>query len=96
MPTDLRHTLTHAVTAFDRRSEQRRRRPNIYALGHYLKAVDRVIEAVGAGATPRQAVIDNFNDCLRDAVLRSLGEPVTTTDELAAADRASLVDFLLA
>ena len=96
MPADLRHTLTHAVTAFDRRSQQRRHRVNIYALGHALKAVDRVMAAIEAGATPREAVIRNFNDRLRDAVLRSLDQPATSTDELAAADRAEVLDVLRA
>ena len=96
MPADLSHTLTHAVTAFDRRSQQRRRRVNIYALGHALKAVDLVIEAVEAGPTPREVVIRNFNDRLRDAVLRALDQPVTTPDELAAANRADVLRFLRA
>ena len=94
MLADLRHRLTHAVTAFDRRSQQRRRRVNIYALGHALKAVDLVIEAVQAGSTPREAVIRNLNDRLRDAVLRALDQPATTPDELVAAERAEILDVL--
>ena len=96
MSADLRDTLTHAVTAFDKRSSRGRRRPNVYALGHYLHGVDRVVEAVHGGASPREAVIANFNDRLRDAVLRSLDEPSTTPGELVAADDAGVLDFFLA
>ena len=82
-------TLTHAVTAYDR-SNSRRRGYNIYALAQYLQAVDRVIEAVEAGAEPRAAILEEFQDRLRDALLRALGQPITSAEELKATNAADL------
>lgn len=86
MSENLRHTLTQAVSTYDRREAEKAARSkhgyhNAYALGQYLERCDEVCADVGAGATPRAAIIAAFEGRLRDACLRAIGETKTTEAE---------------
>ncbi len=74
--------LVHAVTRYDREqaakhAKNRKHYYNHYALGIYLGRVDSIVEDVAAGATLPDAIKANFNDRLRDYVLKfcSKGDP---------------------
>lgn len=79
--TDLASKLAHLVTAFDRKQEAvaaKRGRPhNIYALAIMLRAVDRAVADVGAGASVARALYDNFNDRLLTHLEKGCGVAVT-------------------
>lgn len=64
----LSQTLAHAVTRYDRRANSGKR-ANIYALGHYLKAVDLCVARVRMGETLQGALNRGMVDRLRDSVL---------------------------
>lgn len=83
---DMRDKLVSAATAYDQRceaQERRRRYPvNIYRLGHILGRIDEVMADIEAGASPRAALLAAFNDRLLDALLKAVGEPKFTRDEM--------------
>jgi hypothetical protein len=79
-PMPLRSRLVNAVTEYDRKQEGKRGY-NRYAIGHYLGAVDRVMEEVGKGYSVRSAINNNFTGRLADYLLRSVGETPQTRDE---------------
>ena len=79
-------TLTHAkllnaLTAYDRK-QSTKKFYNRYALGHYCAALGRARELMAEGQTLRAALLATFNDRLLSAVLKSVGEPDFTRDEL--------------
>jgi hypothetical protein len=85
LPEEVRTRLVAAATTFDRRASGRRGyNPN--ALGLYLGRIDEVVAEVAAGKPLREAVVHGFNDRLREALLRAVGEPGTTLDEVRRAD----------
>ena len=79
--------LVHSVTQYDRQNEARAERKgqkhNIYALGHYLAAVDRVHDDLKAGVHPAEAVDNHFNDNLAMRLHKHLG---TGKEQLSEAD----------
>ena len=72
--------LFNAVTEFDRK-QAKKLFYNRYALGHYCAALERVNEAMDAGASLREAILANFLGRLLSAVLKAAGEPDFTIDE---------------
>jgi len=79
--------LVHSVTQYDRQNEARAERKgqkhNIYALGHYLAAADRVHDDLKAGVHPIQAVDNHFNDNLAMRLHKHLG---TGKEQLSESD----------
>lgn len=74
----LSRDLAHAVTRYDRMREKRKGY-NVYALGQYLIACDRIVERVAQGETLQAAIEEEFINRLRDSVLRYMakaGHPV--------------------
>lgn len=69
--------LVHAVTSLDRRQKD----ANVYRLGHYLEAVQRILDDIDAGHSPRAACCRNVNDRLLLACLSAIGEAPPTSDE---------------
>lgn len=72
--------LSHAVTEYDRR-QMRSKYHNIYALGHYLGAVEKTRDAIATGAEVRAAVLQCFTGRLADFVLKTIGHPAMTDQE---------------
>ena len=72
--------LIHAATAYDRRRSTRKGY-NIYALAQYFTRIDDCLEDMRNGASPRAAIGAGFNDQLRDALLKAIGEPALTVEE---------------
>ena len=74
----LRGTLTHVVTAYDRRQAKGRGYYNPNALALYLGAVNDCCEylKLNPDVLTRDAIDRHFEDRLRDACLRRLGFPV--------------------
>lgn len=72
--------LLHTLTDYDRK-QSTKRGYNHYALAIYMGALERVKEDVRSGRSLRQAIVDNFNDRLRDVLLRAVGEERTTDRE---------------
>lgn len=75
----LRHTLTHAVTEYDRK-QSKRKGYNIYALAHYLGAVQEAMAELGLD-TLRDTLVEHFNGRLLDVVLKAVGEAPSTREE---------------
>lgn len=79
MTADIRRALLHAVTAFDRKQEERAARNprayhNAHALAQYLARVDDVLADIEAGATPTDAIVAGFSPgALRNACLKAIG-----------------------
>lgn len=77
--------LTSAVTEYDRRQEARatktRRSHNIYALSHYLGAIEEITAKIKAGTDVRAAVIAHIHGGLGNFVLRAIGHPPMTDAE---------------
>jgi hypothetical protein len=71
---DLKTKLIMAVSAYDS-SRSKRKGYNHYALGHYFRAVDDVIELVNSGYTPREAIYNVMNDRLREICLDAIKGP---------------------
>jgi hypothetical protein len=71
MTHDIYLTLTHAVTAYDRKQEGKRGY-NRYALGLYLAICEDIANDVRGGRTLAQSLEYSFNDRLRDHVARAL------------------------
>lgn len=80
---DIRQTLVHAATEYDR-TQLGKRSYNIYALSQYLGAVDRTMAEVDKGTPIRQALLNNFQGRLLDRLLKAVGEPKFTKDERLA------------
>lgn len=78
---DIKSTLIHAVTEFDRKSSTKRGY-NPYALGIYMQRVDEVCADIERGASPRKALCAGFNDRLLDHCLKAIGEKPFTREEL--------------
>ena len=72
--------LIHAATAYDRRRSTRKGY-NIYALAQYFMRIDDCLEDMRKGASPRAAIGAGFNDRLRDALIKAIGEPALTVEE---------------
>ena len=77
---NLHFKLSHAVTEYDRK-QQGKRGYNVYALSHYLGAVNDVEDAVKSGKSLRSALVSNFNGRLLDACLKAVGELTSTSLE---------------
>jgi hypothetical protein len=77
--------LAAAVTEYDRRQEaaamKRGHLHNVYALSHYLEAVNQIEEKIKRGADMRAAILDHVNGRLANAVLRGAGLPGLTAEE---------------
>lgn len=54
---------------------------NPYAFSHYQDAAKQIRDEVAAGKSPRQSILEHFNDRLVNVALRSIGEPKVTPDE---------------
>lgn len=80
MSAMLHHKLIHAATEYDRR-QQGKRGYNVYALGHYLGAIERAEQDIDAGATVRAALVASFNGRLLDTMLKAAGESISTDSE---------------
>ena len=77
----LHDTLIHAVTEYDRR-QSTRKGYNRCALGQYFLRIDEVEADIAAGSTPRQAIIAGFLGQLADKLLKAIGEPKRTEEEI--------------
>jgi hypothetical protein len=82
---DIKRKLDHAVTAFDRKQEERAAKRgsyhNPYALGQYLMRVDDVMSDIANGATPQAAIIAGFGaGPLRNACLKAIGAAASNVD----------------
>ncbi len=83
---DIKAKLSHAVTAFDRKQEERAAKRkggyhNPYALGQYLMRVDDVMADIENGATPQAAIIAGFGaGPLRNACLKAIGAAASNVD----------------
>lgn len=83
---DIKRKLDHAVTAFDRKQEERAARNprayhNAYALGQYLARVADVMADIEAGAEPQAAIVAGFSaGPLRNACLKAIGAAATNAD----------------
>ena len=83
---NLARVLNSAVTAFDRRQEEKASRNprayyNAYALPQYLGRVADVVADVEAGATPEAAIIAGFTPGpLRNACLKAIGAKASNQD----------------
>ena len=72
--------LAHAVTAFDRK-QSTKAHYNHYALGQYLIRVEQVIDDIGAGADPADAICAGFTKGpLRNACLKAIGIKADSRD----------------
>lgn len=80
MDIHIRHKLSHTVTEYDRK-QSRKRGYNIYAISHYLGAVQEIETDIDNGADLRAAIIAHFNGRLCDVVLKACGLPLMTKDE---------------
>lgn len=83
----IKDQLIHAVAVYDRR-QAKRQSYNPYALGICFERVDRIMADIKHGADPRLAIIAGFSDRLRDHVLRSMGYPIATREEIQQSNRA--------
>jgi hypothetical protein len=73
--------LVHAVTEYDRK-ESTKKYYNHYALGQYLIRIEQVEEDIASGTAVRAALLAGFNGRLLDHVLKAVGEPKFTTEEM--------------
>lgn len=64
--------LHSAIVAFDKRQE-RTKSYNIYAMGHYCGAMEKVKESVASGSSLARALYDNFNGRLLTTLEKSVG-----------------------
>lgn len=78
---NIHHTLVHAVTEYDRK-ESTKRYYNIHALAIYIGRVNDVEADIESGVPLRAALLRGFNGRLLDAVLKAVGEPRFTKDEM--------------
>ena len=82
----LNFKLVSAVTEYDRKQEARYRSKgpgfyNIYALSHYLNAVQEAEKEIKQGVPVRKALVNHFNGRLLDVVLKAVGEAPSTREE---------------
>ena len=80
MDEKIRIKLLNTVTDYDRQ-QSKRSHYNFYAIGHYLGAVQRVVQHVDNGADLRTAVLNCFLGRLCDRVLKSVGLEKMTIEE---------------
>lgn len=91
-PETHRQRMVHSVTRYDRKEEEKshkdkRHYHNMYALGHYLGAVDRAHEDMSKGMHVKDAINNNFNGRLAAHLHKHCGsdgcvkEAVSTFDE---------------
>lgn len=73
--------LIHAATAYDRK-EEKKLGYNHYALAQYLMRIDDVEADIAAGTSTRAALLAAFNGRLLDAMLKAVGEPKFTREEM--------------
>jgi hypothetical protein len=83
---DTHAKLAHAAVEYDRKQIGK---PgfNLYALSHYLQAIERVESIVAAGQSLREAILCCFTGRLLGVMLKAVGEPKATTEELSRIDR---------
>ena len=79
----LHSALVHAVTEYDRR-ESTKRGYNYYALGQYLIRLEEIEADIADGMPTRTALLRAFNGRLLDHLLKAVGEPKYTRDEMFA------------
>jgi hypothetical protein len=79
-PAVIRDTLIHAVTRYDRKQEGKRGH-NPYALAHYFRGVDNVMDLIASGASTRTALVKCFCDRILDHCLKAINEPISTRAE---------------
>ena len=75
--------LVHAVTEYDRK-QSTRQGYNHYALGQYLMRIDDVEKDIAEGTPIRAALLNGFSGRLLDHLLKAVGEPKFTKDEMMA------------
>ena len=89
---NIRQTLNHAVTEFDRKQEARARAAknprayyNMHALPQYLGRVADVCEDIDAGADPAAAIARGFTPGpLRNACLKAIGAAADNSESVGA------------
>lgn len=83
---DTDQKMRSAICNYDERERakaQRAGRPhNIYGLPLMCEALTETQAAVKAGADLRAAILERFNGRLCDTLLRAVGLPIQTDDEL--------------
>lgn len=77
----LHYKLVHAVTEYDRK-QSAKRGYSIYALAHYIGAIQRVSDEIAKGYSVRSAILNNLTGRLCDVCLKVAGEPKQTRDEM--------------
>lgn len=80
MDPHIRHKLSHAATDYDRK-QSTRKGYNMYALSHYLGAIQDIETAVDAGIPLREAIVTYTNGRLATALLKAVGLPALTIEE---------------
>lgn len=86
----IKTALDHAVTAFDRKQQERAAKPqswpprhsyNPHALPNYLGRVADIVADIEAGATPEAAIIAGFTPgALRNACLKAIGATASNAE----------------
>lgn len=76
----VRHKLSHAATEYDRK-QSTRKGYNMYALSHYLGAVQDIEEDVDKGVELRKAIVTRTTGRLATALLKAVGLPALTVEE---------------
>lgn len=85
---DARVKLSHAVTAYDRKQEERAASPNrggyynSYALPQYLGAVERIHTELARGTPAADAINNHMNGALARAAHKALGTGGTDVDTM--------------
>lgn len=81
--TATKQALERAICQWDKRQH------NHHAGAIALLRLDEVLAEVAAGKPLRQAIVDGFNDRLRDRLLKAIGEPIATDAEIGRTDARS-------
>lgn len=77
---NIRDTLIHAVTAYDRK-ESTKKGHNRNALGIYFQRVDDICADIANGADPRAAIVAGFSGRLADVCLKACNLPRYTRED---------------
>jgi len=80
MDMHVRHKLLHAATEYDRK-QSTKKGYNVYALSHYLGAVQAIEEDVDHGMDLRKAIVTRTTGRLATALLKAVGLPALTAQE---------------
>lgn len=78
---NIKDKLISAATQYDEK-QSKKKYYNPYALGIYFQTIDSVMIDIENGFTPRQALIRRMCDRFLTHMLKSIGEPDFTREEI--------------